>query len=631
MNRLKLSLIQSMASVVEFRPEQFEIPPSQELGDLALPLHATAKNLGVKPDELSFKLAEMLNAQKAGFVSEAKSMRGYLNFFLNTQSVADLTWRAISALGAQYGVDATSKESVIVEHTSANPIHPLHIGAARNALFGDTLARLLRAQGKKVETHFYVDDTGRQTALAALAYKLLGQPSPKGKPDSWVGLLYVFGNAFMELFLAKEALKEAKSDDDVRCIQQTIDEWVGVLSEQSQKQPEMFEALSEAFSNLRDPRVELSELILRYEEGEPSTRLLVRNLVQHCLSGFVETLRRANIAHDKFDYESDLLWNGSVNKVLSLLASSVYVERQGLAMTFDVNRAAEQLGLKQRLGIQRNHVLPKLVLTRSDGTTLYTTRDLAYSLEKLSKSDRVYNIIGAEQSLKQLQLKVVLYSLGYTKVLNQIHVPYEYVDLPDGSMSGRRGRYITFDSIMDEAKMRATPEVEKRNPGLPKETISELSEKIAAAAIRFALIGVNANKKIVFTWDRVLNFETNSGPYALYTYARANSILAKSNLNLDELSPDFSKLSNTEEHRLVVLAARLPESVAYAANSLRPEVLPEYVLRVCDIFNSYYASTPVLGAGDLGTREARIALVKMIQQTLSSAFAFMGITPPIRM
>jgi len=359
MNWFKLSLIRLMSKTAEFKPEQFEIPPSQELGDLALPLHVTARNLGVKPEELSLKLAEALKTEENSFLSEAKSVGGYLNFFLNTQSVAELTWNTISSMGARYGVDAVSQQSVIVEHTSANPIHPLHIGAARNALFGDTLTRLLKAQGKKVEAHFYVDDTGRQTALAALAYKLLGQPSPSGKPDSWVGALYVFGNAFVELFLAKEALKEAKNDDEVKRIQQSIDEWVGVLSEQSQKQPQMFEVLSKAFSSLQDPKFELSELMLKYEEGEPSTRSLVRNLVQHCLNGFVQTLSRANIVHDKFDYESDLLWNGSVDKVLTLLESSEYVERQGKVMIFDVNRAAEELSLKQKLGIQKNASAPK--------------------------------------------------------------------------------------------------------------------------------------------------------------------------------------------------------------------------------------------------------------------------------
>lgn len=631
MGAFKNTIVDALSTTVKVQPSQFEVPPSPELGDIALPLHQVAKNMGLQPAALARKVVDTAISANLGFVERAEAVGGYVNFFLKTKSVADTVWAALAKLGDRYGVNPTQPERVIVEHTSANPVHPLHIGAARNAVFGDTLSRLLKARGKSVTTHFYVDDTGRQTALAALAYRILGQPEPEGKPDFYVGTLYVFANAFIELYQAKLRLASARSDEEVKEIQSEMDEWVGVLAEQSKRNPEIFEVLSAGFSELKDPVAELNRLIAEYEEGVEPTVKLVRKLVNHCLEGFKQTLSRANVHHDRFDFESDLLWDGSVERILEELEGSPYVKTQGKSMVFDCDRAASELGLKEVLGVPKNHTIPPLVLTRSDGTTLYTTRDLAYSLVKLSQADRVYNIIGVEQSTPQLQLKIVLYSLGYKKILNQIHVPYEHVELEGERMTSRRGRYIALDSVLDEALNRSVAEVKKRNPTLDDGSVKEIAEKVSVAAVRFALISVNANKKISFNWERVLNFEANSGPYALYTYVRTRSLLAKAGLEASELKPDFSHLKEKAEHRLTILTARLPEVVGHAADNLRPEALSDHVLKLCDVFNSYYDSTPILGADDQGTRDARVGLVYMVNRTLLSSFTLLGITPPERM
>lgn len=627
----KSAILGAISPSIRLQASQFEVPPSAELGDLALPLHQDAKALGIRPDALAKRVVEIVSSAGLGFVERAEAVGGYANFFLKTQSVASTVWETIAKLGEGYGSNPSAAERVIVEHTSANPVHPLHIGAARNAFFGDTLSRLLRARGKAVTTRFYVDDTGRQTALAALAYRLLGQPEPEGKPDFYVGTLYVFANAFVELHEAKSKLESATSDEEIKRVQAEMDEWVAVLAEQSQKHPKIFEALSQGFARLEDPAGAVNRIVAEYEEGVGETVKLVRKLVNHCLEGFKQTLRRANVEHDRFDFESDLLWDGSVDRLLEQLEGSPYVSLQGKSMVFDCDRAAEELGLKRLFGIPPAHKIPPLVLTRSDGTTLYATRDLAYSLAKLAEADRVYNVIGVEQSTPQLQLKIVLYSLGYKKILNQLHVPYEHVELEGERMTSRRGRYVALDSVLDEAFNRSVAEVKKRNPSLDDNTTKEIAEKVSVAAVRFALISVNANKKISFSWDRVLNFESNSGPYALYTYVRTRSLLAKAGCDPAQLRPDFSHLKEKAEHRLAVLVARLPEVVGYAADNLRPEALTEHILKLCDTFNSYYDSTPILGAEDAAIREARVGLVYMVNRTLYSAFSLLGIVPPQKM
>ncbi|MEM0271268.1 MAG: arginine--tRNA ligase [Thermoprotei archaeon] len=630
MGWFKRSIASAISPLLTVKVDEFEVPPLPELGDLALPLHAEAKRSGDTPDALSRRLADMVSSSTLDFVERVQPIGGYVNFYLKTKRVADIVWNSITKLGEKYGENPSNPFTVIVEHTSANPVHPLHIGAARNAFFGDTLARLLRARGKSVTTHFYVDDTGRQTALAALAYKLLGEPAPSGKPDFYVGVLYVFANAFVELYNAKTMLPKARSDEEVKRIQSEIDEWMAVLAEQSKKYPELFDVLSQSFASLGDPTLALNRLMAEYEEGVGPTVVLVRKLVNHCLEGFKQTLSRANVAHDRFYFESDLLWNGSVDQILEMLQDSPFIKRNGKSLVFDAETAANQLGLKELLGIPKTRVIPPLVLTRSDGTTLYTTRDLAYSVAKLSEAEYVYNIIGVEQSTPQLQLKVALYAIGYKKILNQIHVPYEHVELEGEKMTSRRGRYIALDSVLDEAYNRSLSEVKRRNVDLDDNTAKSIAEKLSVAAVRFALISVNANKKISFSWNRVLNFESNSGAYALYTYVRTKSLLVKAG-DTGRLHPDFSKLDSGIEHRLIVLAARLPEVVGYAADNMRPEALTDYVLRLCDLFNSYYDSTPILGATDPAVRNARIGLVVIVNRTLLSCFSLLGIVPPERM
>jgi len=627
---VKKEILEKLPKELALTIDDFEIPPSDNFGDISLPLHSVAKRLGKKPEELSQSVLKAVS-DWGEYTQKVESVGGYLNFFLDTRSLARLTWHTIKSSPSSYGKTELPFERVIVEHTSANPIHPLHIGAARNAVYGDTVARVLQACGKSVQTRFYVDDTGRQTAIAALGFKLAGESLLKAKPDEYVGQLYVYSNALVRIHELKKELNTTKDEEEVARLRGELDDWLGVIYEQSQKSPELYDLLTKKFSEIEDPSSEVAKIIRLYEEGDAATVKLVRRMVELCLQGFVQTLRRANIFHDVFDYESELVWNGSVERILDEVRASRYAKYEGNALVFDIDRAASELGLKKILGIPENHKIPELPLTRSDGTTLYVTRDMAYSLKKLSDADTVYNVIGVEQSLAQLQLKIALFALGYKKILNQHHLAYELVELPGYRMSGRRGRYVTFDSILDEAKLRAEEEVSKRNPELKPEERAEIAEKIAVAAVRFALTSVGATKKIIFSWDRVLDFEKNSGPYALYTYARANNIIRKAAVNPFLLEPEFSKLESQTEHKIVFACSRLPEVIRATAKNIKPEILTEYTLRLCDLFNSYYASTPVLGAHDEDTKNARLALVTMVRTCLGFAFGVLGVEALERM
>lgn len=169
-----------------------EEPPSQEFGQLASSIpFELAKTLKTSPPEIAKKIAGQIVPSKfelLGRVEPAGS--GYVNFHLDFSKAArEILTVAVSA-GKKYGLEATAEpKRIVVEHTSANPSGPLHLGHARNTILGDALARLLRARGHRVQTRFYVDDVGKQVAMLAYGYSLLGEPKPVGKPDHWLGLL----------------------------------------------------------------------------------------------------------------------------------------------------------------------------------------------------------------------------------------------------------------------------------------------------------------------------------------------------------------------------------------------------------------------------------------------------------
>jgi arginyl-tRNA synthetase len=267
---------------------------------------------------------------------------------------------------------------------------------------------------------------------------------------------------------------------------------------------------------------------------------------------------------------------------------------------------------------------------RADGTTLYTTRDIAYTLWKFEKADKIVNVIGMEQSLAQLQLKIALYALGYEKYAdNFVHFAYNLVTLPGYKMSSRRGRYVTFDEVIDEAVKRAFEEVSKRSPHLSEEEKQKIADFVGIGAVRYALVDVDSSKPVVFTWDRVLNFETNSAPYVQYTHARAYSILRKADREPEK--PAYELLKEKLEHELVLTTASFPDAFVEATEFLKPNLIADFANSLADKFNTFYNALPVIKAEPQELSDARIALTDAVRIVLRNALKLIGIVAPEKM
>ncbi|MGA3060755.1 MAG: arginine--tRNA ligase [Candidatus Bathyarchaeia archaeon] len=610
--------------------------PNIEYGQLASSLcFELAKRLNQNPldlaghivaaiDKSSFKMIERVSCAGAG----------YINFHVNFSKFSALTLESVKQLKFDYGFVKTAEpNNIIVEHTSVNPLHPIHIGQARNPLLGDALTRILECRGNKVSRHYYIDDVGRQSSVVAYGYEKLGRPKPTEKPDHFVGKIYTVTSCLVEINRLKKKRELAitiNSADDLIKANKEIDEWMSIAAELKEKYPVLFEMLMAKIGEDQNPEEEINRLNRAYEDGEPQAKQLIREVSDLCLEGFRETMKRVEVTYDSWDWESDFVWSAQVSEVLQKLKTSKFVYSEKGVLEFDADKVIKVFNLKSKLSLGENYEIPPLTLGRADGTSLYTTRDIAYTLWKFKQAQKVINVIGMEQSLAQLQLKIALYSLGYGEYAdNLVHFAYNLVTLPGYKMSSRRGHYITFDEVLDEAVQRAYEEVSKRSPQLSEDEKRKIAKFVGLGAVRYALVDVDSSKPVIFTWERVLNFETNSAPYVQYTHARACSILRKAAREPEK--PAFELLREKLERELILNLASFPDTFIEAAEYLKPNLIADYTNALADKFNTFYNALPVIKAESQELSEARISLTQAIQIVMHNALTLIGVVAPEKM
>lgn len=613
-----------------------EKPSSPEYGQLASSLCLEfAKKVNEKPINVAQTLVAAIDKSKLQLVEKiVPAGAGYVNFHADFEKLTRLALESAEQLDTEYGFAKTDKPArIIVEHTSVNPLHPLHIGHARNPILGDAVARILKARGHSVSRHYYVDDVGRQSSVIAYGYEKLGRPKPDTKPDHFIGNIYTITSCLIEINRLKKQLDRAKlvsAEEEITKTNKELDEWVSIAAELKDRFPSLFDALLEKIGKDEDPEGAISKINAAYEAKDPRAEKLVRQVSELCLNGFKETLSRIGVSYDSWDFESDFVWSNHVAQVLQRLKKLPYTRLEGGVPEFDAEKVVDEHGLRQRLGLKEDYKIPSLTLVRSDGTTLYTTRDVAYSLWKFERAEKVINVISMEQNLSQLQLKIALHALGYGKQAdNLIHFAYNLVTLPGYKMSSRRGRYITFDEVMDEAVKRAYEEVSKRSPQPSEEEKRKIAEFVGLGAVRYALVQVDTSKPVLFTWDRVLDFEKNSAPYIQYTHARACSIMRKAERKPEK--PGYKLLSEALEHEIVLAVAAFPDTFIEAAEYLKPNLIADYANALADKFNTFYDTLPVIKAEPLELSDARLALVDSVRIVLRNSLNLIGVLAPEKM
>ncbi|MDH3365066.1 MAG: arginine--tRNA ligase [Thermoplasmata archaeon] len=559
------------AALVEVGVDDTEIvleKPPKGMGDLGFPCFPLAKILKMTPNKIAEDIASKITPN--GTIDGVEAKGGYVNFHVRFDMLAKATISTALAARERFGSGPSKGVKVLLEHTSVNPTGPMHIGRARNPIIGDTLARIMRLAGYDVLTEFYVNDVGRQVATMTWGVKNLtiGDAPNGGKGD----------HRFVPYY--REAHKKCEED------------------------PKVLE--------------EVNALLYKLEHGDPESVELNRKTSETVLEGMMESLRRINIRIDGFTWESRFVENGSVDKVISKLRQSEYCHESDGAQHLEL----ESFGITGRD--------TKWVFTRSDGTSLYTTRDLAYHLDKFSRSDVAINVLGEDQKLGMQQLAAALNIIGSDRRPEIVF--YAFVSLPEGRMSTRKGTVVTLDDLMDEAVDMAYEEVRKRRSDLPEERMREIARTVGLGALRYNIARIQAEKQIVFKWEEALNFEGSSAPFLQYAHARACSILKKADSKPGPASADACarKLVNHHERELLKLVAAFPMVIGECAETRRPHALAAFTQDLAAQFNQFYRYVPVLKAeGDV--IEARLALVEAARWTLRNALDCLGIDAPEEM
>jgi arginyl-tRNA synthetase len=258
------------------------------------------------------------------------------------------------------------------------------------------------------------------------------------------------------------------------------------------------------------------------------------------------------------------------------------------------------------------------VLRRSDGTSVYAARDLAYHTWKARNFDRIIDVLGADHKLIGAQLATTLRLLG-ERPPEIVH--FEFVSLPEGSMSTRAGKFVSADELLDEVEERALLEVTSRRPELPEAERKEIARSVALAAVRYDIVKISPDKSMVFDWKEALDFEKQSGPYIQYAHARACSILEKAGAFEAAYAPE-----DPHELALVRHITRFPLVMENVVRELKPHLLAAYARELADLFNTFYHFVPVLKSeGHL--RDSRLTLVLATRNTLAEALGALGIDP----
>lgn len=553
--KVELSLGVKTAAPLEEAPE--------DKGAFSLGTFAYAKELKRSPQAIAAEASKTAVSPPFG---PLQATGPYVNFVPEPAAFAHDILGAVLEAGEAFGASPPNPTKVLLEHTSTNPTGPLHVGRARNPIYADALARLLRLAGFQVAREYLVNDVGRQMVVQYWGTRHL-TPEQVGAPD---------------------------------------------LDKPDYRYIKYYQKANEIFEHDARAKADVADMIQRFERGDVALTKEVRAVAEEVLAGILQSLERLGVAFDSFFWESDAILDGSVQKVIERLMP-LSREEEG----------SHYLDLSS-FGLEGDAA--KYFFVRKDGTSLYTTRDIAYHLDKMGRCDVAVNVLGEDQKLTFDRLKAAFRLMGVDWSPETVF--YAFVSLPEGKMSTRKGRVVNLDDLLDEAVARASEEVARRRPDLPDDRKREIAEFVGIGSVRYNIVRVQAEKRIVFRWEEALNFEGNSAPFLQYAHARACSIL-------DRAGPrkpgDPRLLIHPQEQLLLRRLAKFPSTVRDAASSRRVHVVAGYAADVAAQFNQFYRDCPVLTAGSDALRSARLDLVDAARIVMRNALDGLGLVAPREM
>mgnify|MGYP001378976316 CR=1 FL=1 len=564
---------------LEFSVENFfdilERPREADKGDYAFPCFRFARPVGKKPQDIAQELAGYLNDHPSIWIDELEVVGAFLNIRVKPENLARYLLPKLnddSWFQRLADHPEHSQTKVMIEYSQPNTHKVFHVGHMRNVALGDSLWRIYEYCGYPVVPVNYIGDEGTHIAKCLWYIRKFNEQAPANNLGEWLGAMYTKANIMLA----------GGSDDEKK---QWNDEVSEILAAIESKKGEVFEQWQE-------------------------TR-------QWSLDVFKEIYKWLGARFD-FDFYESAVSEESQSIVDEYLAKGVFKEDDG---AIGVDLKAHKAGFA--------------LLRKRDGNTLYATKDLALARSKYRDYDidRSVYVVGSEQILHFKQVFKVLELMGFEQAKNCFHMVYGHVLGPDGKMSSRAGNIIPF-SMLKEKMLTALEEKLDRYKGeWSQEELTATAHKLSVGAIRYGMVCSDPIKEIVFDIDQWLDFSGDTGPYLMYSFARAESILR--NGAGQGYEPDFKNIvglgAADEEKALLKHMYDINDTILSACRSDKPSILAHGLFDMCKDFSRFHKNISVLKAESDDLIKARLTLVMGFRNTLKQGLALLGISPPERM
>lgn len=572
------ALIDGLVPLTQLPPQKvaelLEIPPQSHLGDYAFPCFQLAKTLRKAPPVIAADLAAQLG-QSLNFVDRIETVGGYLNFFINRSALISQSIREAIEQGDRLGSATTGAgQTVLLDFSSPNIAKPFHVGHAFTTILGNALSRFYRQLGYETVRINHLGDYGTQFGKLIVAFRLWGD----------------------EAALAAHPIQEllriyVKFHDTAKA------------------QPELEDEAREQFRLL--------------EAGEADQVALWQRFRDLSLEEFKIVYDRLGIEFDSYAGES--FYSDKIPAVVEMLREKGLLEDSEGAQVVRLDELN----------------LPPCIILKKDGSTIYASRDIAAVLYREATYHFAKNIyvVGTPQALHFKQVFGVLEKAGFAQAKQCVHVGFGLVKFADRKLSTRSGDVILLEDLLSESVDKTLEIIRSnaavRHPDMSEQDMKAIAEKIGIGAVIFTFLKNGRERDIVFSWEEMLDFEGDSAPYVMYTYARARSILRKADQEgyayLDCSDAALALLQSDDEFALAKMIESFGQTIEKAVSVYEPFMLVRLVTSLARTFNKYYHHEPILKTGDPALRAARLALVAASSSAIKAGLNLLGIDAVERM
>lgn len=579
-------------ALAEIEMKMTEPPPSVE-ADLAMACHQASKPLRKSPVQIAQELTDDFNSgPKPKTIQQASAQGGYLNFLLDTNTYGSQILQEIETYQDRYGQQNIGNgETIVIDCSSPNVAKFMSVGHLRSTIIGESLARIYQATGHTVIRDNHLGDWGTQFGMLARAYELWAQDYEELRDNK---------NPVQGLYkLYVRIHEESEHERDLEAERQGI----------------------------TDPKAKGKIETSLEKEG--------RRWFQRLETGDKEALQLLNWATEQSLTEFQRVYDLLGSKHEYTLGESFYVSMLPAVLSHLREQRIATVDDKGAMIVDlADQGLNRLVVQKSDETSLYATRDLATLVARTGwfNPQRILYVVGADQKDYFQQVFATFNKMtgGEGPVLE--HISFGMIRLPEGKMSTRAGRVVFLEDVLNEALARAKQKTDEVNKSISEEEKAIIARQVGVGAVVFFDLGQGRERNIQFEWDKALSFTGYTAPYIQYAHARTRALLRRAQEEGIEIKTDIPSCFDLRpESDLIKQLSRYPTAIAQAMQANRPNILAEYVYSIADLFSGFYKHVSVFNEPDQDLMNTRLRLVRATSQVIRNGLNLLCVEAPEKM